>query len=440
MAAKDRSLTWMVVLTAAALAVRLALVSAVGERYDIETYARWALFLGHHPPWQFSSGAGYPPGYFLVALAVGRTYAAWTATQDPNAVELRILLKLVPIACDLIAAWVIAAIAQIIFPRLRMWIAAAWLFNPVAIIDSAYWGQIDSIALLPAFLSLLLILCARNQPLRSVSFATASWVAMIVSLLVKPQAAPVMFALICGVASAPRAMLRRLAIGSVMGIAIGCVGAWLATALFSGHIEPSAAAAWEWHELTFSTGGFSYTSVNAFNLWATAMPFFIPDSFKIAGVSCSTIGLVLVCATDLALIVRFARLRTDASLVTLAALLSLSTFVLATRMHERYIDASLMLAIALAGTGRRWIFAAVALTATGTVNLMYALRFATLFDPNDPTRLLPTTLNVRDLWPAISHPLSLINVIVLIVLAARFLRDPRIGASNSTRIKVAAVT
>jgi hypothetical protein len=422
MAARVRSLPYIVVMTAAALAVRLAFLGADGEHYDIETFARWALFLGHHAPWQFSSGAGYPPGYFLVVLAVGRVYAAWTTAQDPDALGLRILLKLVPIACDLIAAWVIAAIAHIVVPRFRLGIAAGWLFNPVAIIDSAYWGQIDSIALLPAVASLLLMLRARNDTLRAAALACAAWLAMIVSLLVKPQAAPIMLALICGVAWGPRATRSRLALGSAAGIALGCVVAWLTTALFSGRLAPWAAAAWELHELTLSTGGFSYTSVNAFNLWATVMPFFVPDTRTIAGISCAAIGVVLVCASCLVLIVRFARLRTDAALVALAALLSLSTFVLATRMHERYIDASLMLAIALAASARRWAVAAIALTVTGTVNLLYALRFTSLFDPNDPSRLLPTTLDVTDLWPAVSHPLALVNVIVLGVLAERFLR------------------
>ena len=81
-----------------------------------------------------------------------------------------------------------------------------------------------------------------------------------------------------------------------------------------------------------------------------------------------------------------------------------------------------MLTVALIGCGRRWIAAAIILTCTTTINLLYGLAFSRLFDPADPNKSI-TTLNLRDFWPLVSHPLSIVNVALLAILLYGYFRD-----------------
>lgn len=433
MVAFDRRLRTAAVLTLAALIVRLALAGAPGQRYDVAAFAGWAISLAHQAPWQFQSGGGYPPGYFVVLLGIGRLYAFIAAHGgDQHALLLRVMVKLPPIIADLADAWLIGALAGRFAPRLALFAGAAWLFNPVAIIDSAYWGQIDSVPWAPALAALLLVLSARSHPDKTAPRFAWAWVAFAISLLIKPQAAPVGVALIVAVLFAPRDMVRRSVLGSAAGIAGGlCVG-WGLAALFSGHLAPVAAARWLVHELTFATSGFSFTSANAYNLWAVALPFYIPDTVRIGGLSLASWGLALSAVSALAVVARFAQLRSDRALVELAALVSLASFMLPTRMHERYVEGALMLVIALVGCGRQWVAAGAILTITATVNLFYALVFSGLFDPYDQTKVIANA-NVRDFWPLVSHPLAIVNVVVFGVLLYGYLRPTNAAAGAQRR-------
>jgi dolichyl-phosphate-mannose-protein mannosyltransferase len=423
MAGSSRTLRVGVALTLIALAVRLLFVGAVGQRYDIRGYERWVLILGHQMPWEFHSAAGYPPGYFVISFATARLYALLTALGGgPNATLLVAMVKMPPILADIAAGWLIAGIVSMFSPRLALVAGAAWLFNPVGIIDSAYWGQIDSLYWAPAVGAIWLALLARRDDRKTLPRTAWSWIAFGVAVLIKPQAAPVGIALLAAAVFAPRNLLRRSLIGSAIGIAVGaCIG-WATAALFSGLIAPWSAAAWVVRELAEGTNVLSFTSVNAFNLWAVAMPFYVPDSLRIAGVSLATVGLVLLAVTVVAVVAQFARLRSDRALLEMAALLCLAGFILSTRMHERYVEGAVMLTVALIGCGRRWIAAAIILTCTTTINLLYGLAFSRLFDPADPNKSI-TTLNLRDFWPLVSHPLSIVNVALLAILLYGYFRD-----------------
>jgi len=423
MATSSRALRLGVALTLVALAVRLLLIGAVGERFDIRGYERWVLILGHQLPWEFHSTAGYPPGYFVISFATARLYAFLTSLGGgPNATLLIAMVKLPPIVADVAAGWVIAGIASMFAPRLALVAGAAWLFNPVGIIDSAYWGQIDSLYWAPAVGSIWLALLARKDGRKMLPRTAWSWIAFGLAVLIKPQAAPVGIALIAAALCPPRNLLRQSLMGSAIGIGVSaCIG-WATAALFSGRIAPWDAAAWVIHELAEGTNVLSFTSVNAFNLWAVAMPFYVPDTLQVAGISLATAGLVLLGITVVAIVVHFVRLRTDRALLEMAALLCLAGFVLSTRMHERYVEGAEMLTVALIGCGKRWIAAAIILTCTATVNLFYGLAFSRLFDPADPNKSI-TTLNLRDFWPLVSHPLSVVNVALLAMLLYGYFRE-----------------
>jgi hypothetical protein len=84
-------------------------------------------------------------------------------------------------------------------------------------------------------------------------------------------------------------------------------------------------------------------------------------------------------------------------------------FLLATRMHERYVDGAVMLAVALIGLGPEYVAFAAIFTLTTSLDTLYGLHFADLFASTPPYAPLPG-INLRDFWPAVSHPASLANV------------------------------
>jgi Gpi18-like mannosyltransferase len=423
-----------VALTVAGLALRLAFAGAPGQSYDLAAFAGWAIDLQHHAPWDFHSFSGYPPGYFLVLLGVGKAYGALAAAgADPHDSLLRVLVKLPPIVADVADAWLIAAIARCLVPGSTLIVASAWLFNPVALIDGAYWGQIDAVPWAPALAAVLLVALAyRAESKLGARFGWA-WFALCLSLLIKPQAAPLGLVLALAVVRAPSAHRRIALAGSALGIAAAALVGWALCALFSGQLSPIAAFGWLFRELTAATNGVSVTSANAFNAWSVLFPFYVPDAIRVGGVSLALIGLTLAGAATAAILVRFAQRPGSRTFVEAAALVMLACFIFSTRMHERYILGAVMLAVALAPVGTRWFIAACLLTLTTTVDLLYALAFGALFDPYDPFRPFPWVHNVRDFWPLVSHPLSLLNVMIFGVLCYAFLRGdrvPRRGAAT----------
>ena len=126
-----RARSILLALSFVALAVRIACADVHDYRNDMQAFAGWAIQLQYTAPWQFHSGAGYPPGYFAVLLAIGRLYGLIAAhVADPGGLILRTVVKLPPMVMDIVGAWVIYGIARRIAAAGALTAAIAWLFNP----------------------------------------------------------------------------------------------------------------------------------------------------------------------------------------------------------------------------------------------------------------------------------------------------------------------
>ena len=167
----------------AALVLRLILaVSVHGYDVDVNDFRVWAESV-------VSSGTGafysqgfcdYPPGYIMVLGIVGLL----GKLMGTGVTEL--MIKLPPIACDLLSAFFILLTA---FPREKggrrqwtsfaLWCAVLCLFNPVTLLTSACWGQSDSVMML--FLTLTVIFAMRGRWAFAIPFYG-------LAVLMKPQA------------------------------------------------------------------------------------------------------------------------------------------------------------------------------------------------------------------------------------------------------------
>jgi Gpi18-like mannosyltransferase len=335
----------LVAMFSLALVVRMAIAPYVGFYGDLHLFQTWAERLAavgtHHfyTPGRF---ADYPPGYLYVLWLTGKV------SSTPGYV----LLKLPAIAGDLALAWIAGVFAERLAPQstrerrpVRALVAAAVLFNPAVIALSAGWGQVDSV---PAALVLGSLLLLFTGP-ASLRRELAAFLLFAVAISMKPQSGfvvPVML----------YALYRRYLDGKsrselldgVLGIALigaASLGLWLVSGLAFG-LRPVGLL--RFYEQSSSV--YPVTSANAFNLWG-ALGFWRGDStgdhvMRIAGVPALQVGMLLFAiAVGLVLWRLHRALRRGAhearAMTLAAAVVALLAYVLLTRMHERYMFASL---------------------------------------------------------------------------------------------------
>jgi dolichyl-phosphate-mannose--protein O-mannosyl transferase len=409
----------------AGLVLRLLFVGSMGFHTDVTTFEAWALALRDYPPWQFFPKVNfteYPPGYYVFLWLVAKLYAVLPGTAGDAAhgmPVLRALVKLPAIAMDLVNAGVVYAIARRYASRgVALLAAAALALNPVAIYVSAYWGQVDSVSWGFALVAVWCVLRAGDVPNKLVPRLTWAWLALAFSILIKPPAVVLVpLFLAYPFATADAAVRARRLVATAIGIGAGFALALAVGLLFHPRADVFG---WLFGRYTYGSGIYPYNSANAFNLYALRQAFWQPDNtpLSILGIPAGTLagwGIALVLAATALIVGRYLQRRDDRALLEGAMLCALAFFVLATRMHERYVYGAFLFAIPLIAFGRSGVWAAAVLSVTTYLNLAYSLAYLVVMD----THL--AGVDAADLWPAISHPAALANVVLFFALGYRYL-------------------
>lgn len=369
---------WFANWLTAALVLRLVLMALpIGFFIDINSFQAWALRLAEKGPTHFyeSIWSDYPPGYMYVLWIVGQVYhfAEWGLggifallhrPAPPFSGLLIFLVKMPGVLADILNAWLIFKILEFKISRRTAYRAALfYAFNPVTIMVSAIWGQMDAV-LLSALLGATYFV-VRGK-------ITVGIVATAAAVMIKPQG---LFFIPAIVATQ---WFRHPARKWTAGIGIGLVLGWLVTlpftlasAKYPGLLGP---VSFLWDKMLATAATYPHSSVNAFNLWApTGM--WKPDDRLFLGVQHRVVGLVLL---GFMFAVTFwgawkNRLSmTTGKMLLVFAIVLMGCFLLPTRMHERYLfPAVAFLALAAAANRNlRWNYWAFTATAMG--NLLYA--------------------------------------------------------------------
>jgi dolichyl-phosphate-mannose-protein mannosyltransferase len=386
-----------------------------GHPIDMGTFSAWAMRTVQVGLDHFYDGdvfADYPPGYIYVLYAIGLTEKLLGI--DPSGGGMRLLVKLPAIIADMASAYLIFRFGRkTAGTNTAMALALLFLFNPAVWVDSAAWGQVDSIYALLLIASLLEL--SRGKWNRSA-------VLYAVTVLIKPQAlivAPVvLLALIykCGWKHTGRALLSAAAAFIVLLLP------------FSTHKDPL----WIVDLYKTTLASYPYATLNAFNLFALIGGNWAPVQENPWIFSYQTWGTVLMAAA-LAWTVwlyaqdwRFGRTRQANSgqqppneklnsntvesvghIFLLACLLLTAVFILGPKMHERYMYPSMILSLfaflKLRDIRLLYIFFGISLTQYW--NIGYVLAFA-----RKSVYQIPK-------WDAILLFSSFINVILLGYLA-----------------------
>ncbi|MCM1216207.1 MAG: glycosyltransferase 87 family protein [Lachnospiraceae bacterium] len=316
----------------AALLLRLlAAARSEGFDTDISCFAAWAERMhtvgaaGFYSPEVFTD---YPPGYMYVLGIIG-----WLrSTLDIpyfSALHL-ILLKLPAMVCDLICGWLLYREAgERYSERQALFLCGAYLFNPVIILNSAVWGQVDSVFTLALLLLCLFLAKGRLFP---------AYLAFCGGLLLKPQMllfSPILLAGVADQAFPDGLSLRRLGRNLLYGLL--SLGGFVCLCVPFG-LENV------WTQYFSTVESYPYAAVNACNLWGMLGLNWVSQDVLFLGIPYKFYGyafilLIVVMVFAMSLLHRENREKYP----FLAAVLILTLFVFSVRMHERYLYPGLAL-------------------------------------------------------------------------------------------------
>jgi Gpi18-like mannosyltransferase/4-amino-4-deoxy-L-arabinose transferase-like glycosyltransferase len=345
---------------------------------DVGSYQAWALQISNLGPahtYQTGYFLDYPPGYLYALWVAGIVAQILRASGD----FLRVIVEGPAIIADFFLALIVwAFVRRTREPRIALVAMLLIALNPAMLFDTVVWGQSDSVLTFTIWLSVL-ALAAEQYDL--------CWAMAAISVLVKPQG--LMLLPVLAWWTMLKTPIARWVRCGVVGIAVFALGI----------IPFQIGHPWNWIlNLYTSTAAYYHeTSVNAFNLIALLGGLRRPDSQTIGGVSFFALGMSL-----LAPLYGFVgwvlwRERSPRTLVYAAFITIFGFFMLAPRMHERYLYPALAFAVPLALESTEMMLIFVALTLTCLFNLAYilhTLQTVVFLDGRDWLAMTTSALNV----------------------------------------------
>jgi dolichyl-phosphate-mannose-protein mannosyltransferase len=344
-------------LAAAALLIRFVIMPYGGFPVDIGTFKAWANSLAERGPAAFY-GAGfadYLPGYLYVLWVIGEIHKV-VRFNDP---AFLFALKLPAALADVATAWIIFTMGRRFGAPGALALSASYLFNPGILFNSAFWGQADAVGALVVLAGIALLDVA-SPVVVAILLAAGS--------LIKPQSAP-------AVIPAALYLIRTLSRPPsgpprwdvLMGTALAALATLVMIILPFG-LSPIRLLG----VLRTSLGVYPYSSVVAFNFWGATQGFWQSDGVRWFGVPLYALGTAATLVAIAAIAVWSWRHPTVRCVVLASAASVLVTFVLPTRIHERYLLTAIPFFAIASAIDRRMIAVYVGLTLVFTTNLVFA--------------------------------------------------------------------
>jgi len=353
-----RNLLALAIALVAGIAIRLYLLPDPGYRADIAEFVDAVkristLGLGH----AYDERMSFGPVMAYVWGLLSAIEPAFRTGLDAQDVGIRVLVKLPAAIADV----GLAALLVYFFrarPGLAVGAAAIVLLNPAIWIDSAWWGQYESVFTLSILAAFILATDRR---------AVATAVLLGIALMTKPQALPLLlpFAAWFLATGGWWTLVRVIAAGALTVLVL-----WLPFIAELGPVNYLESL------LYYSNEKFAYLSFGAWNAW------WLYGQTVLGGVASDTIAVlgpiparyVAYAGTGLlVLLVGWAiwRVRTVGALALGIVATSLISFCFLTQMHERYSYAAIVFLLLLL-PDRRALALEVALSVVFVINLAAA--------------------------------------------------------------------
>ena len=396
-----------------------ALPPDAGFAADLNSFRAWSSELASRGPWGFYARGifvDYLPGYLWILWGLGSLGALVSGSTDPG-----VLIKFPAIVADGALVFLTARLAADLGASRRGQLAAALAvaFGPMVWIDSAVWGQVDSVGTVALLLALSALI--RGQTVRSAILAA-------IAAVVKPQFG--ILVPIVGTLALLRAQKARDPWAFVVAGLSGAATVALAALPF-GLTLPDVFA-----KIAEAAGGYPYLSVNAWNPWSliavggravvdgTGWASDV-DPLPWIGIPGVAIGSVAIAVAVLGAM-RYIRHDVAVRSVVAVTLLAIAFFVLPTRVHERYLFPAIPLTIALAAALPTWRWIAAVVSVAFLANSWGVITIPYFKNPGLP--------DLGPITAALHTPLavSATAVAVTVALAAALWQARTIGSHKST--------
>ena len=385
---RDSGLIAALLVLGALAAVKLAVMPFFpGFGPDVGDYQAWAGQIATYgPAHTYHAGffLDYPPGYLYALWAVGLLAHVIGASGD----FYRVIIESPAIVADFALALLMYAFVRRGSRPAMAFIAMLMVaLNPALLFDTVVWGQSDSVMAFVTLLSIVAILGRQYE---------IAWGLAAIAVLVKPQG--LMILPVLGVWTMLEADFATWIKSGVALIAVALIG--IAPFQF-GH-------EWNWIiKLYTSTAAYYHeTSVNAFNLMALIGGLRQADSGTFAGISYFALGMSLLVPLYGFIAWILWRGRTPTRLLLASFIAIFGFFMVAPRMHERYLYPAVVLAVPLALEAPEMLAVFVLVSITSLINLAYilhTLNTVVFLDARDGLAMATSGLNVVALALAVYY-------------------------------------
>jgi Gpi18-like mannosyltransferase len=306
------------------IGIRVVLLPTEGLRGDIDQFVLWIHgIVVDGLPNAYDQNLSFPPVMVYVWSVLAAVQPAFAAITDASDPAIRVLMKLPATLADIGLA-LVAAYALRAQPRWAVIAAGVILLHPAVIDVSAWWGQYESLYMLPALAAAVLAINGRN------SWAAA---AITLALMTKPQALPMLvpFATWFWATGGWREVARAAAFGAVVVLLV-----WLP------FLAADGPAKYLQHLADYQGGIFAVLSLRAWNVWwlvqeAAAGGAFVVDNVPVLGpLTLRHVGYLVAGLLETVIAIAVIRTPTPRTLLLALAASVLVAFTFLTSMHERY--------------------------------------------------------------------------------------------------------
>lgn len=363
---KDKKISWTNLLwvLAAAFVLKLILAAAYeGHGTDMTCFSAWSDMIFKDGFWNFyhsDSFTDYPPGYMALLWFVGAARSLFSL--DVATGIGRCAIKLIPILFDLGAGALLYKMAKNKFSESSsLFLSVTYVLNPIVVLDSSAWGQVDSVVTF--FILLVCYLCMEKKRI-------PAYFAFAAGVLIKPQM--LMFAPILIWTIAEQVFLHDFDKKKMVRDLIGGLSAIAAMVVFTLPFGTDKV----FSQYINTLGSYPYSTINAYNFWALMGQNWQPQANTFLGVQASTWGFLAILVSVALSGFLFFRLKEDKSRYFISmAVLMVNMFLFSVRMHERYLFPAivLMLAAFLVKPTRELFFTYVGFSVVHFLNVGHVL-------------------------------------------------------------------
>lgn len=314
------------IITVLAVAFLIRAVCAVmykGHETDMNCFIGWSgiIFDGGIPGFYASEGFhDYPPGYMYILYIIG----AIRHLFNPADGGLYLLVKMPSIIIDLLSGFFIYKLAHKKFSDgLSALFAALYLINPAVILNSSLWGQVDTVYTI--LIALMIYLVSEKRMI-------LSYFVFALCIFVKPQAFIFTPIIIYGIVEnvfLPKFNKDAFVKNLIFGLGAIALIFVISLPFGIGHV-------FEQYKATLSS--YPHLTVNAFNIWGA-----LGQNWAALNGFTSALGYIALAAIVAFSAYVFFKSKNKGKYYFAGAILSFATFMLSTKMHDRYAFPTMLL-------------------------------------------------------------------------------------------------